>query len=165
MLDENLVFHKSEAGAREIASSGHGLSAKLRRALIMVDGVKTVAELAPMFRPGEIASIFAELQSMGFVTLAGGALAEVSAEPAGSAPEGTAKAVSQEQFDEVRRRAMKEVSDRLGPNGDSLALKIERCGTPEELRAALREAETIMASFLGAEYGRNFAKKIGRDLI
>ena len=60
---------------------------------------------------------------------------------------------------------MREISDRLGPNGDTLALKIERCKTPEELRAALREAEKILASFLGAEYGRTFAQKIGRDLL
>jgi hypothetical protein len=60
---------------------------------------------------------------------------------------------------------MREISDRLGPNGDTLALKIERCRTPEELRVALREAEKIMASFLGAEYGRAFAQKIGRDLL
>ena len=53
----------------------------------------------------------------------------------------------------------------MGPNGDTLALKIERCKTPEELRVALREAEKILASFLGAEYGRTFAQKIGRDLL
>ena len=44
-------------------------------------------------------------------------------------------------------------------------LRVERCKTPEELRVALREAETILTSFLGAEYGRTFAQKIGRDLL
>mgnify|MGYP003406747938 CR=1 FL=1 len=41
----------------------------------------------------------------------------------------------------------------------------QRCKTPEELRATLREAEKILASFLGAEYGRTFAQKVGRNLL
>jgi hypothetical protein len=165
MLEENLVFHKTEAGATEMASTAHGLPPRLRRALILVDGMKTVADLASAFRPGEIEVILAELQGKGLVTLAGGALAPVDTPAsAGAAPAGGG-AIPAEHFEEVRRRAMREISDRLGPNGDTLALKIERCKTPEELRAALREAEKILASFLGAEYGRTFAQKIGRDLL
>ena len=165
MLDENLVFHKSAAGTREVTAPVHGLPTKLRRALIVVDGTKTVAELGAMFRPGEIDLILAELQSMGLVTLAGGALAPVSDEAPPDNANTAQTATSSEQFEEIRRRAMREISDRLGPNGDTLALKIERCATRDQLRAALREAETIMTSFLGAEYGRTFAKKVGRDLV
>ena len=165
MLEENLVFHKTEAGAREMASTAHGLAPKLRRALILVDGIKTVADLASAFRPGEIEVILAELQGKGLVTLAGGALAPVDASPSAGAATAAGGPIPAEHFEEVRRRAMREISDRLGPNGDPLALKIERCKTPEELRAALREAEKILASFLGAEYGRTFAQKIGRDLL
>lgn len=165
MLDQDLVFHKTESGAREIAEPAHGLSVKLRRALILVDGVRTVADLAALFRPGEADTILAELQDKGLLTLAGGRLAPVPEESSGG-DSGTAEAIiPQEHFEEVRRRAMREISDRLGPNGDTLALKIERCKTPEELRAALREAEKILASFLGAEYGRTFAQKIGRNLL
>lgn len=162
MLDENLVFQKTAAGAAEVAASALGLPARLRRALILVDGAKPVSELAPLFRAGEVDAILLDLQAKGLVALAGGALAQPAPEPAaGEHP----AAVTPEQFEEVRRRAMREISDRLGPNGDTLALKIERCATPEELRVALREAETILASFLGAEYGRSFARKIGRDLL
>jgi hypothetical protein len=163
MLDENLVFHKTQAGATEVTAPVHGLPPKLRRGLIMVDGARTVADLAPMFRPGEVDLILGELQKLGLVSLEGGRLAEVLDATAQDAA--AAGAIPPERFEEVRRRAMREISDRLGPNGDTLALKIERCRTPEELRVALREAEKIMASFLGAEYGRTFAQKIGRDLL
>ena len=161
MLDEGLVFHKTEAGAREVAAPSHTLSPKFRRALILVDGAKQVAELAALFRPGEIDAILTELQRQGLVSLAGGAIAPVIAEATGAAP---AAAIAPRHFEEVRRRAIREVSDRLGPNGDTLALKIERCRNPEELRVALREAETILASFLGPAAGRAFVQKIGRDL-
>lgn len=162
MLDENLVFHKTEAGAREVGAPGLGLAPKLRRALILVDGSKSVTDLAPMFRPGEVEAILAELQSRGLVSLEGGAVAPVTASEPGSAP---AAAVSAEQFEEIRKAAVREISHRLGPNGDALALKVDRCRTPEELRIALREAEKILASFLGAEYGRAFAQKVGRGLL
>ena len=164
MLDENLVFHKTGLGAREVAAAAQGLSAKLRRALILVDGAKTLAEIAPLFRPGEIDAIVVELQARGLVTLADGMLAPVVRGTADGATEAAAGAIPEKHFEEVRRRAMREISDRLGPNGDTLALRIERCRTPEELRVALREAEKILVSFLGAEYGRAFARKIGRDL-
>jgi hypothetical protein len=164
-MEENLVFHKTEAGAREMASTAHGMTPKLRRALILVDGTKTVAALASAFRPGEVETILAELQDKGLVTLAGGTLAPVDAAPAAGAAPTSMGVIPAVHFEEIRRRAMREISDRLGPNGDTLALKVERCKTPEELRAALREAEKILASFLGAEYGRTFAQKIGRDLL
>ena len=162
MLDESLVFQKTEAGAAEMATPALGLPPKLRRALIVVDGMKSVSDLAPMFRPGEVEPILMDLQARGLVTLTGGVVAEAADRTgAGESP----GAITADVFEEVRRQAMREVSHRLGPNGDTLALKIERCRTPEELRAALREAEKILASFLGAEYGRTFAQKIGRDLL
>ncbi len=163
MLDENLVFHKTEAGALEIGGPARGVTSKLRRALILVDGTKTVADLAPMFRPGEVEAILAELQSLGLVSLAGGQIAPVSAP--GDAPAGPSAALTPARIDEIRLAAVREISHRLGPNGDTLAMKVDRCKTAEELRAALREAEKILASFLGAEYGRTFAQKIGRDLL
>jgi hypothetical protein len=162
MLDESLVFQKTEAGAAEMATPALGLPPKLRRALIVVDGMKSVSDLAPMFRPGEVEPILMDLQARGLVTLTGGVVAEAADRTgAGEAP----GVITADVFEEVRRQAMREVSHRLGPNGDALALKIERCRTPEDLRVALREAEKILASFLGAEYGRTFAQKIGRDLL
>jgi hypothetical protein len=71
MLDAMLIFHKTELGSREIGAPGGALTPRLRRALILVDGMKTVEDLAPLFRPGEIETILAELQEGGFVTLPG----------------------------------------------------------------------------------------------
>lgn len=162
MLDDGLVFHKTERGHAEVAQPGGGLSPKFRRCLILIDGVKTVAELSPLFRPGEIAAILDELQAGGYVALEGGA---AEAAPPGAEEAGAEFAgIDATTFVEIRRRAIREVSDRLGPTGDPLAVKIEQCTTPEELRVALRDAERILASFLGAEYAKTFAKKVGRNL-
>jgi hypothetical protein len=166
MPDENFVFQKTQRGADEIAAGERTLASKLRRALILVDGAKSVADLAPAFRPGEIDAILAELLSGGFIEPAGGAAAAAmpQGQDAGDA-RGDQAAMPAQHFEEVRRRAAREISDRLGPNGDSLALMIEGCSTPERLRVALREVEKILTSYLGADYGKTFAQKIGRDLV
>jgi hypothetical protein len=159
MLDESLVFHKTARGAEEIGGAGRTLAAKLRRALILVDGVKSVADLAPMFRQGEIDAILAELQAGGYVSLEGGAIADTSPQEAGAATAG-----GLQRFNEAKRAAMREVMDRLGPNGDSLAMKIERAGRPAELRSVLNEAERVMTAFVGEAAARAFVQKVGRDL-
>lgn len=69
MLDETLVFHKTVVGVREINHPRRALAPKMRRALILVDGTKNVAELTPMFRPGEVDTILEELQASGHITL------------------------------------------------------------------------------------------------
>ena len=67
MLDESLVFYKTSRGQREIAQGE--LAPKLRRALILVDGQKSVSDLAPLFRPGEVDAVLEALQASGHVTL------------------------------------------------------------------------------------------------
>ena len=159
MLDETLVFHKTALGAGEIGGANRTLAAKLRRALILVDGAKSVAQLAPMFREGEIDAILEELQAAGYISLAGGEVA-LSAPAAGE----TAPSSGVQRFESAKRAAMREVMDRLGPNGDSIAVKIERTGSPSELRSVLNEAERLLSAYLGEAAARAFAQKIGRDL-
>jgi hypothetical protein len=159
MLDESLVFHKTARGAEEIAGTARTLASKLRRALILVDGAKSVADLAPMFRQGEIDSILEELQAGGYVSLEGGGAAAF-----GQATEEAPTANGLHHFDEAKRAAMREVMDRLGPNGDTLAVKIERAASPAELRAVLAEAERVLAAFLGEGAARAFVQKVRRDL-
>lgn len=162
MLDESLVFHKTARGAEEIGGAGRSLAARLRRALILVDGVKSVADLAPMFRQGEIDAILEELQAAGYISLEGGAVAEPAPTP--SSATGTSVASpGASRLEEARRIAMREVMDRLGPGGDTLALKIERAAGPAELRAVVAETERVFASFLGEAAARAFAQKVGRD--
>ena len=151
-MDEDLVFHKTEKGQNEIGHPGGGLPPKQRRCLIMVDGAKSVAELSAMFRPGEIDQILEGLVAAGYIAL--------DAAQAAAHVETHIPHFHDAQFDIVRQRAMREVSERLGPNGDPLAIKLEECETPAQLRHVLREAEVVMTSFLGAEYAKTFARKL-----
>lgn len=159
MLDESLVFHKTARGAEEIGGAGRTLASKLRRALILVDGAKSVADLAPMFRQGEIDTILEELQAAGYVSLEGGAVA-ASAPGSGEA----SPTSGLQRFNEAKSAAMREVMDRLGPNGDTLAVRIERASSPAELRSVLTEAERALTAMLGEAAARAFVQKVRRDL-
>ena len=155
---ESFVFRKTESGSREVATPAARLSPKHRRCLILVDGAKTVADLIPMFRPNELAQLLSDLQTQGFIE----AEAASVIGPDDGLPE--LPPIDATTFREVQRRASHEVSDRMGPAGDPLSMKIDACESAGELRVVLREAEKVLMSYFGHEYAMTFVKKIGRDL-
>ncbi len=67
MLDEDLVFARTALGEAEAHSHSLGVSQKLRRALSLVDGRRSVGQLAPLMRAGEADEILEELQEQGFI--------------------------------------------------------------------------------------------------
>jgi hypothetical protein len=71
-MDEALVFEKTERGQREIAQPGGELQPKLRRILVMVDGHRSLADLVPATRPGELEPIVEALLRGGYVVAASG---------------------------------------------------------------------------------------------
>ena len=155
---ESFVFRKTESGSREVATPAAHLSPKHRRCLILIDGVKTVADLVPFFRPNELAGLLSDLQTREFIVADAGSVLG----PDDGLPE--LPPIDAATFREVQRRASREVSDRMGPAGDPLAMKIDACGSAGELRGVLREAEKVLMSYFGHEYAMTFVKKIGRDL-
>jgi hypothetical protein len=74
-MDETIVFEKTERGQREIAQPGGELQPRLRRILIMIDGLKPIGDLAPLTRPGEIEVIVEALLRGGYIVASGGASA------------------------------------------------------------------------------------------
>lgn len=163
MIDERLVYAKTAKGAAEVATRSGGLSLAARRVLIMIDGKRTVAELAPLARPGEIAVILEALETHGFVqpvdnVPAPAAPVETDAEPADELADGRLAA----SLEAVKRRAVRELSDRLGPDAEVMAVRIEQCRTPDELRQRLHEAERLVAGILGEAQGQDFLRALRR---
>lgn len=164
MIDEQLVYAKTPKGVAEVAARSGGLSLAARRVLILIDGKRTVAELAPLARPGEIASILEGLESQGFVQpLNSAAVRAAAAEPAGTE---SGDELADERLvatlEAVKRRAVRELSDRLGPDAEVMAVRIEQCRTPDELRQRLHEAERLVAGILGDAQGQDFLRALRR---
>lgn len=163
MLDDQLVFGKTARGAAEVSARSGGLSLGARRVLIMIDGKRTVADLAPLARTGEISSIIEQLEAQGFVQAVesggGGAAAPPApAEASDELPEERLVA----SFETVRRRAVRELSDRLGPDAEVMAVRLEQCRTADELRQRLHEAERLIAGMLGDAHAQEFLRVLRR---
>ncbi len=164
-MDEAIVFEKTERGQREIAQPGGELQPRLRRILIMIDGAKPIGDLAPMTRPGEIEVIVETLLRGGYIVASGGEPAAMPFQPAEEQPEAPvpASAGPAVDFEQTRRRAMRQVQDMLGPNGDPLAIEFERCKTPAQLRELIGKSLRIIAQALGPARAEEFRKKLGES--
>jgi hypothetical protein len=71
-MDESLVFEKTPQGLAEVGSRSAGLSLQARRVLIMVDGSRTLGELAPLAPDGRLDQVIGLLHARGLIRAAGG---------------------------------------------------------------------------------------------
>lgn len=172
-MDEKQVYTKTAKGVAEVAARGGALSLAARRILIMVDGKRSVADLAPLARPGEIDGLIATLEAQGYIQRVHGAEA-AAARPAARTSElptvagievhslgtdpGEERALL--TLDEAKRRAVRALTDRLGPDAEVISIRIEHCRSAEELRDRIREAERIVAGLLGEAAVAEFVRAL-----
>ena len=170
-MDGSVVYAKTPRGVAEVAARSAQLSMTTRRVLIMIDGRRTVDEIAALLPPGEIENVITQLESAGLIqrhtfghaldvpTVAGREIDEMPTTQ-GPAPSEDANPMT---LDEAKRRAVRELTDRLGPEAESLALRIESCRTIEDFRERVREAERLVSGAMGpaaaADYLRALRKR------
>jgi glycosyltransferase involved in cell wall biosynthesis len=172
-MNEKAVYAKTSRGTAEVAQRSGSLSLAARRVLIMVDGRRTARELAQLLKPGEIDGVLATLESLGYIQRVGAA--EASSTRTGPATRGEFAAldvptvggdIGEERnlmtLDEARRRAVRELHERLGPDADLMATRIEQCRTADELRERIREAERLVAGFLGEAAAQDYLRALRR---
>lgn len=180
-MDETLVYVKTPKGTAEVAARGGTLSLAARRVLIMIDGKRTAGDLAPLMRAGEIEGALVMLEAQGFIQRADGPPRNAgSGTPTARAMEPLPPAMAPGTLDvatvmnegvgernlltleEAKRRAVREVSDRLGPDGDIIATRIEKCRNADDLRERLREAERLIAGFYNEAAAQDFVRALRR---
>jgi hypothetical protein len=67
VFDDGVIFSRTDLGNQEVTDPDGKLPPRLRRCLVLVDGVRDVATLVPMFRAGELDEILEELHQGGYV--------------------------------------------------------------------------------------------------
>jgi hypothetical protein len=175
-MNLSAIYRKTDAGLAEVKDRGLGLRAELRRLLILMDGVATLAKLSAFVRASEIEFLIAELELHGLITTGMSSLTTPSmlakpmisigayrdgpvAETAASAPRTASESFVEPtiaQVQAVRRAAISTLHDVLGPGADDLAVKIERCKTSTEMRAAINEVRQVLDRQQGVEVGQRF---------
>jgi hypothetical protein len=157
-MEETTVFRKSTKGTEEMAGRLHGLAQKLRRALIIIDGSKDIAELSVLMRPGEAEAAFEQLFADGYIEI----VSDTELNPARIAyvPAANDPAV----FAMIKHNTMTEVTQRLGAFSEMVNAEISSCNSALDLRLMLRDIEDVLVDALGQEEGVQLARKIGSEL-
>jgi hypothetical protein len=161
------IYRKTDKGQAEIATRAHRVAPRLRSALIMVDGKRTDEELHKLILPPADEALQA-LMAEGFIEAIAvtaerptlrptGALAPAAPASAAPAPAPVLVALTP---DEVRKRAVRWINDKLGPYAEIVSLKLERAKNRDELRAALASAETLIENQLGAARLAEFQRDV-----
>jgi hypothetical protein len=170
-MDGSNVYSKTPKGVAEVAARSAQLSMTTRRILIMIDGKRSIDELLPLVRPGELDGIVSQLEGSGLIQRAtiSGALdvptingrdSEFAFPSAG--PQIDDRDASAMTLEEAKRRAVRELNDRLGPDADTLAIRIEQCRTIEEFRTRVREAERFVSLALGPTAAQEYLRALRR---
>jgi hypothetical protein len=158
-MDETYVFRRKAAGDAEAAKPTNALSPKHRRCLLLIDGRNSIRDVAANFRPGELGPVLRELVERGFLEAPAEGVAGIDAAT------GHISFIDEAAFLRVQQRAMRELADKLGAAGGPIVMQVEACARPEQLRIALRSIEKALQAVAGADYARDFVKRVGRELM
>ena len=172
-MDGTIVYSKTPRGIAEISLRQAQLPMTARRVLIMIDGKRTVEELSILGKQGEIESAIASLESGGLiqrvayqsaidVPTINGRDSDAGFSSAFGGPSTSGGESDPITLEEVKRRAIRGLNDRLGLDADSLAARIDACRTIEEFRSCVREAERLIANALGAAAAQDYLKALRR---
>lgn len=156
-MDGSLVYSKTPKGVAEVAARSAQLSMTTRRVLIMIDGKRCIDDLAVLLRPGEIDAVITQLESVGLIQRSSAShpldVPTVAGREMDSVPTTQGPTAGEDgnpmTLEEAKRRAVRELTDRLGPDAETLAIRIEGCRTIEDFRERVREAERFVTAALG----------------
>jgi hypothetical protein len=172
MLTPTTVFRKTALGSAEMSSRKLGLRSELRRLLILIDGRNTVSRLATFVRDPEIESHLLELQSLSLIDTGEGVVASPNMAAAPNAPsaaaptaaqaqvDGSGLLPTQEQFLTARIAAVRHINDTLGPGGETLAVKLERTKSAQELREVVSQVRQSLERMMGEAAGQRFLEAV-----
>jgi hypothetical protein len=142
-MDQATVLSKTAKGREEVETRKYKLDQRTRSVLITVNGKLTVAQLKAQLGMAELDALLEKLLREDFVQ-----------------PAGDAAAAAGTSVEQVRGEVARLISAALGPDGDSIALKVESAKTVEELRAYLESRRAMFDGALGKEKAAAFWAKV-----
>ena len=161
MFDKTVTYHKSSQGADAITHRSQALTPRLRSMLILIDGKKPYSELSKLGAAfGDPEQLMTQLTELGFIEPEPTTAPVVQAPAPGAAP---AAADAGEvvhptvPLAQAQRYAVRRLTDILGPNGESLCLKIEAARSTHDFLVAVHKAELMLREFSGARVADQFA--------
>lgn len=161
------IYTKTADGQHEIETRARRLTPRARSALILVDGKRTAADLAKLVQQAD--ETLQALLEQGLIEVVAAAPSKSPAReegptsvsgpsslPGSSLPSANMAKV---EFEAFRRDAVRAITDLLGPEAETLTLKIERATDELQLRAALERAVAYIANARGGGAAAQFTAK------
>jgi len=171
------IYRKTAKGHSEIETRAHRLSPRQRSALIMIDGRRSDDDVRKLI-PQQADETLRLLGEQGFIEIIGitqdlpapraipAAVAAPAVQVAAPMSAPVARpAVPPRDFEATRAQAVRLFTDMVGPMAESLAIKMERARSPDELRTLVQTAQQIIGNTRGgqaaADYGTRFLDSPG----
>lgn len=158
----NSILKKTEKGLNALKVRDPMLTQKARVLLILIDGKKTIRELAPLLTVGsDTHEKFSELLQAGFVAevLQLEVLqTQLDASSTGITMNKTDITNSVQNLQVAIRAACRMLTDILGPNSDVLSMQLEKCKTKDEFNAKILEFRKIVGNMRTEKHGDEFVK-------
>ena len=159
----NMFIYDRTEKARD-ARVANALAQPYRRFLLLIDGTRSLAELATVARPGELDQTIHYLVEQGYVRkISESSLSEFGItnlnDPFSQA------ALTEDMFVELKSRIIDEALEKFGENARSLVDRVEACSTPQDLRVCLRIADSCVTGAIDAGSLRQFVQRVGRNLV
>jgi hypothetical protein len=153
-----MPYSRTAAGEAELTARALPLSIPVRRLLGMIVGSQTREALAAASHLNELERVLQDLINRGLIVAT-----DDETTPARSAATPApqkARTLSAAQLPDIKRAAARYVNDKLGPTGETAALRIERAADHYALLQALGEARDAMAQLRGRAAGNAFYEAI-----
>ena len=165
-LPSDLVFRKTEKGVLELRHRTHGLNARVRQVLILLDGHRRVADLCRMLPEDELNQHLSNLEGGSFIAREGAPQPVAGTVPVlrvvSPKPPPAAWQNGQEPLPVLRARLVRALLDATGPSGDDMAARIERCITLDEVHSLIDPAAAIVEAVGGRHACARFLERIGK---
>jgi hypothetical protein len=173
-LNPTIRLRKTDAGLVAIKERDRSVAPRARTLLIMVDGVKTVAQLVSLYaNPSEGMDLLSQLVQSGLLTevrdAASPAPAVAAAVPPApvvtsanaSVPVKNAGAVPTRDLKASIRAATRFLEGWIGPASEPLCLQLERCKTFAEFETKVQDIKVALASRSASKAEEFAAKALG----
>jgi hypothetical protein len=156
----SIIYRKTEKGHIEIKTRANRLAQRLRAVLILIDGKTTDDDLIRMIL-GDTEEILQTLLNMAYIEVISVSrevpippeVVESHKAPAQSVP------TSPVSFQTHRLQALRFLNDQLGPEAESIAIRIEKTKNWDECRPVLLVAQQAISLSRGNSLGLEFARR------